>query len=51
MEFEGPTRRLIAYPCCDNNVLNMCAFVSMDTSRTTDPDLGMQFNLGYVQLG
>lgn len=40
MEFEGPTRRLVAYPCSDNNVFNMCAFISADPNQDVGQDEG-----------
>ncbi|KAJ5144546.1 hypothetical protein N7448_001938 [Penicillium atrosanguineum] len=42
MEFEGPTRRLVAYPCSDNNVFNICAFISADPNQEADQDEGWQ---------
>ncbi|KAJ6104006.1 hypothetical protein N7523_010326 [Penicillium sp. IBT 18751x] len=42
MEFEGPIRRLVAYPCSDNNVINLSAFITVNTNQEADRDEGWQ---------
>ncbi|KAJ5681336.1 uncharacterized protein N7477_001276 [Penicillium maclennaniae] len=41
-EFEGPTRRLVAYPCSDNNVVNLSAFISTNPNQEAHRDEGWQ---------
>jgi salicylate hydroxylase len=39
IEWEAPKTRLVVYPCADNKVLNMCAFVP--TSQAGEQGEGM----------
>lgn len=50
MEFEGPTCRLIAYPCSENNAFNMSAFISVGPSKSADRNEGKWLDPSLLSL-
>jgi hypothetical protein len=44
IEWESGDRRLVAYPCSDSKILNICAFVPLNEVQADDQSDGKSFN-------